>query len=160
MLDILIFTVLGLVTLGGIVLTVFNLPGVWLVFVSIILLAWYTGWEILTPGIVLILFAFSVVSTLVDNLGIILGAKKMGASTWGMVGAILGGIVGLVVGNFVGFLVGPIIGATLFEVVFERKDLKAAFKAGIGSFLGILISIILRLSIVIGMVVYVVSLFV
>ena len=160
MLDILVYIVLGVIALGGVILTVFNLPGVWLVYISVVLLSWFTGFTVITPGILIVLFVVSVVSTLVDNLGLLLGAKKMGASTWGMVGAVLGGVIGLFVGNFVGFLIGPIVGATLFEVVFERKDLKDAFKAGIGSFLGILISIILRLSIVIGMVVYVISLFV
>mgnify|MGYP000915243434 FL=1 len=160
MLEILIYIVLGIIAICGIVITVFNLPGVWLVYLSTLILAMLTKFEVLTPTILIILFAISLFSTFLDNISMILGAKNMGASTWGMVGAVIGGIVGLMVGNLVGFFIGPIIGATFFEVLFQRKTFGKALKAGIGSFLGILLSIILRLSITVGIVIYVVSLFI
>lgn len=158
MLETIIYILLSLLSIAGVILTVFTLPGIWLVYISVFILAWMGSFEIITPLILVILFVLSLLSTLVDNIVIAMGAKKLGGSNWGMLGAILGGIVGLVVGNIVGMFLGPIVGATLFELIFSHKDFKSSFKAGIGSFLGILFSIVLKVGFTIGMIVYVLSL--
>jgi uncharacterized protein YqgC (DUF456 family) len=158
MLDIILYIILAILSIAGVILTVLTLPGIWLVYISVFILAWMGSFQVITPLILVILFILSLLSTLVDNIVIALGAKKLGGSNWGMLGAILGGIVGLMVGNIVGMFLGPIVGATLFELLFSHKDLKSSFKAGIGSFLGILFSIVLKLGFTIGMIVYVLSL--
>ena len=158
MVDILIYIFLGILALGGIVLTALTLPGVWLVYVSVFLFAWKGGFEIITPNLLVILFILSVISTLLDNVVIALGAKKYGGSNWGVVGGILGGIVGLAVGGVVGMFLGPLLGAILFELIFANKDLNESMRAGWGSFVGIFFSVVLRVAFNIGMVVYVISL--
>jgi len=158
MLEIIIYIILALLCIAGVILTIFTLPGIWLVYIAVLILAWMGSFEIITPLILVILFVLSVLSTILDNVVIALGAKKLGGSTWGMVGAILGGIVGLAIGNIPGMFVGPIVGATLFELIFAHKDLRTSFKAGIGSFLGLLFSIVLKIGFTIGMIVYVLSL--
>jgi uncharacterized protein YqgC (DUF456 family) len=158
MIDILIYIVLGILALAGLVLTIFTLPGIWLVYISIVILAWMGSFQVITPTLLAILFFVSLLSTLLDNVVIALGAKKLGGSNWGMAGAILGGIVGLAIGNIHGMLVGPILGATLFELIFAQKDLKESLRAGFGSFLGIFFSIVLRVALTIAMIVYVLSL--
>lgn len=158
--DILIYILVGILFLAGIVLTVLTLPGVWLVYVGVLLLSALDSFEVISPSILVVLFILSLLSTFVDNIVVALGAKKFGGSNWGMVGAIVGGIVGLILGSFVGMFLGPILGATIFEIIFARKDLKNAFKAGIGSFIGIIVSILLKIGFTIGMAVYAISLIV
>ncbi len=156
--DILIYILVGILFLAGIVLTVLTLPGVWLVYIGVLLLSALDSFEVISPSILVVLFILSLLSTFVDNIVVALGAKKFGGSNWGMVGAIVGGIVGLILGSFVGMFLGPILGATIFEIIFARKDLKNAFKAGIGSFIGIIVSILLKIGFTIGMAVYAISL--
>lgn len=158
MLEILIYIILGILALSGIILTVFTLPGVWLVYISVFVLALMGKFEIITPLILIILFILSLLSTFIDNIVIALGAKKLGGSGWGMLGAIIGGIVGFIVGNIPGMFLGPLIGATVFELIFAHKDIKQSLKAGIGSFIGMFVSIFLKVGFTIGMIIYVLSL--
>ena len=158
MLEIIAYIFLGILSIAGVVLTALTLPGVWLVYIAVFILAWMGSFEIITPLILVILFVLSVFSTIADNIVMAMGAKKLGGSNWGMLGAILGGIVGLMVGNIPGMFVGPIVGATLFELIFARKDFKSSFKAGIGSFIGLFLGIVLKVGFTIGMIVYVLSL--
>ncbi len=158
MLEIIVYIFLGILSIAGIILTILTLPGIWLVYMAVFILAWMGSFTVITPLILVILFVLSVFSTIADNIVMAMGAKKLGGGNWGMLGAILGGIVGLMVGNIPGMFLGPIVGATLFELLFSHKDLKSSFKAGIGSFLGILFSIVLKLGFTIGMIVYVLSL--
>jgi uncharacterized protein YqgC (DUF456 family) len=158
MLDIILYIILALLSIAGVILTVLTLPGVWLVYLSVFILAWMGSFEIITPLILIILFILSLLSTFIDNIVVALGAKKLGGSNWGMLGAILGGLVGLVIGNIAGMFLGPILGAVLFELILAHKDFKTSLKAGIGSFLGILFSLILKVGFTIGMVIYVLSL--
>lgn len=158
MLNIILYILLALLATAGVVLTALTLPGIWLVYIAVFILAWMGSFAVITPLILVILFVLSVFSTIADNIVMAMGAKRLGGSNWGMLGAILGGIVGLMVGNIPGMFAGPIVGATLFELLFSHKDLKSSFKAGIGSFLGILFSIVLKLGFTIGMIVYVLSL--
>jgi uncharacterized protein YqgC (DUF456 family) len=158
MLNIILYILLALLATAGVVLTALTLPGIWLVYIAVFILAWMGSFTVITPLILVILFVLSVFSTIADNIVMAMGAKKLGGSNWGMLGAILGGIVGLMVGNIPGMFLGPIVGATLFELIFARKDFNSSFKAGIGSFLGILFSIVLKLGFTIGMIVYVLSL--
>lgn len=158
MLTTIIYIILGILALSGVILTLFTLPGVWLVYMSVFILAWMGKFEIITPLILVILFILSLLSTLIDNIVIAMGAKKLGGTKYGMIGAILGGFVGLIIGNIPGMFLGPILGAVIFELIFAHKDFKQSLKAGIGSFIGILASIILKVGFTIGMIVYVLSL--
>lgn len=158
MLNIILYIFLSLLSISGVILTILTLPGIWLVYIAVFILAWMGSFTVITPLILVILFVLSVFSTIADNIVMAMGAKKLGGSNWGMLGAILGGIVGLMVGNIPGMFLGPIVGATLFELIFARKDFNSSFKAGIGSFFGLLLSIVLKIGFTIGMIVYVLSL--
>jgi uncharacterized protein YqgC (DUF456 family) len=67
------------------------------------------------------------------------GAKKMGSSKWGIIGAIIGSFLGIfsvgVMGPF-GFVIFPFLLAALFELIAGRTWQKSV-KAGIGSVLGV-----------------------
>ncbi len=159
MLNIVIYIILAIITLLGLVLTVLNFPGVWLIYIATLILAIVEGFEIISPLLLIIIFFISLLSTFVDNIALALGAKKMGGSKWGMLGAILGGVAGLIVGSFLGLFLGPLIGATLFELLFAHKDMQQSFKAGIGSFLGVFLGIFFKMVVNVLIIVFVISRF-
>lgn len=156
-LNIFLYTLSGLIALAGLVLTVLTLPGIWLIYIATVIVAFVNGFETLTPNILIILFFLSILSTFVDNIVVAMGAKKLGGSTWGMIGAILGGIIGLMIGSIGGMFVGPLVGATVFELIFAKKDINQSFKAGIGSAIGVLVSIFLKIGINVGIIIFVIS---
>jgi uncharacterized protein len=157
MFTIIVYILLGIMALVGLVLTVLDFPGVWLIYIGTLILAILDGFQNLTPTFLVILFLIAILSTFIDNIVVALGAKRMGGSKWGMLGAIIGGIIGLMIGNLLGFFLGPLVGATLFELLFAHKKFKESLKAGIGSFLGLLFSILLKLVVNVGIIVFVVS---
>ena len=63
------------------------------------------------------------------------GAKKLGARWWGIVGAMVGGLVGMFFG-LPGIIIGPFLGAMVFELIGGYK-IKPAAKAGAGALLGL-----------------------
>ena len=83
-----------------------------------------------------VLALFTVLSLVVDYVASMYGAKRLGATWKGAIGAIVGGLIGLFF-SLPGILVGPFIGAMLFEMAGGR-EWKAASKAGVGATLGLL----------------------
>lgn len=133
-----------LLILSGILLSLFNLPGIWFVWGAFLLHSLSTGFTVFTTTQLIVLALISLVISLLDNFITPLGASRFGSSKWGILGAILGGIGGVIVGGPVGMLIGPFLGATLLEIVIEKKDFSKASKAGFGAFLGFLVSVILK----------------
>ncbi|HVY71944.1 MAG TPA: DUF456 domain-containing protein [Verrucomicrobiae bacterium] len=89
------------------------------------------GWFVILTLTLLTLFSFAI-----DYLATLYGAKKMGATWRGAVGASIGCLIGMFFAPF-GLVLGPFLGALLFEVVGGR-DFKQASHAGIGATLGLL----------------------
>ena len=113
------------------------IPGSPLILLGAFIYAWYTDFLVVTWGTLVILLFFTVLSQILDYLASILGAKKFGASRWGMSGAFLGGIIGLFSGGVLGILIGPFIGALLLELL-HGQDLPASLKIGLGTLVGFL----------------------
>lgn len=155
-LQIAVYTIAIILSISGLLLTIFTLPGVWLIYIATVLIAVIDNFQTFTPEILIILFLVSLLSTFVDNIISALGVKVIGGSAWGMLGAILGGILGLFVGNIFGIILGPLFGAFLFEFLLNRKSVKESVKAGLGTFLGFLFSVLFKTVINIGLVAYVV----
>jgi hypothetical protein len=156
MLEIGIYILVTILSLLGLFLTLLAIPGVWLIFVSVVLVASITNFQIITPNTLIILFVISLCSTFIDNLINILGVKAMGGSMWGILGAILGGIGGFFVGNLLGVVLGPLIGATIFEFLFAKKGFRRSLRAGLGTFLGFLLSVIFKTGVNIAIIAYVI----
>lgn len=79
--------------------------------------------------------AIMAVAMVLDYLASVYGAKRLGATWRGAVGAIVGGLAGLFF-SLPGILLGPFVGAALFEMAGGRQW-KAATKAGVGATLGL-----------------------
>lgn len=136
--------ILILIGLFSILLTLFNFPGQWLFFIAIATYAIFTGFEIIEPAVLVgYLLATSFIS-LIDFLAATFGAKKYGASKWGIAGSFLGGFLGLLLFSFPGLLVGTLLGTAVFEYQFAKKDINSALKSGLGSFIGLLFGIVLK----------------
>jgi hypothetical protein len=83
-----------------------------------------------------LLVALTLLSLGLDYLASVLGAKKLGATWRGMVGAAIGAMIGIVFGPL-GIILGPFVGALALELLGGR-ELQDASRAGLGAFLGLL----------------------
>jgi len=144
MLHFILYAVIIVLFVAGLLVTLTGLPGVWLVYVGVLLFVASSDFTVIGLQQLILLLLVSIAVSLIDNLIVPLGAKKYGSSNWGMVGAIGGGILGTLVFGPIGMLLGPLLGATLFEILFARKDTNKAFRAGIGATIGFLASVVLK----------------
>ena len=143
----------GVLLLGGFVLTFVNLPGVWLIWLGILLTAIVRGLVEILLWFLIVTFILAIVVSLIDNFVIPIAAKKYGGGKWGMIGGIAGLILGLALFNVVGLFIGPFLGAFTLEYLVAKKERNDAFRAGMGSFLGVIASIALKVTICFGMIV-------
>ena len=80
-------------------------------------------------------------SFLIDYIASLLGAKTLGATWRGMLGALIGIILGLILLPPFGIIIGPFVGAIIFEWSFGR-EVREASKAGIGAVVGVLLGMV------------------
>src|ERR1041384_4856268 len=83
----------------------------------------------------LVLGALMTASLVMDYLASMYGAKRLGASWRGVLGAVIGGSIGIFF-NLPGILLGPFLGALLLEMLGGRAW-KDAARAGLGAVLGL-----------------------
>jgi len=83
----------------------------------------------------IILGALMVVSLVMDYLASMVGAKPLGATWRGVLGAVIGGLIGIFF-SLPGIILGPFLGALLFEMIGGR-EWKEAARAGLGAVLGL-----------------------
>jgi len=152
--NIIIYIFLGILALAGLILTVVNLPGIWLIYGATLVAGIINRFQSITPTILIVFFILCVASTFADNIAAALGAKKFGGTGWGMAGAVIGGIAGMFSGSLWGVLVGPLLGAVLFELLFAKKDMSTSLKAGWGTFIGILVSMVLKLGLSVVIIIF------
>ncbi|MCP5003478.1 MAG: DUF456 domain-containing protein [Planctomycetes bacterium] len=118
---------------AGIVLPV--IPSTPIIWFGVFVYAFFDGFSSITWMMLGVFAALTIFSLVLDYFGGIIGARKFGATRWGIIGSVIGGIVGLFVGGLVGLIFGPFFGAVLFEILFG-KDFKSAFKSGVGTIVG------------------------
>lgn len=163
---VILYIILVLAMLAGIVGAVIpGLPGTSLIAGSILIWALFSGfdgvgWALAIAIIVMLL------SGAIDLLASYVGAKRVGASSWGQIGAVIGFFVGLfgllpalpIGGPLLGIFIGPLLGAFVGEFLYRAHleldaRVKQAVKAGLGvvvsTFLGNLIQGVLAVGTVI-----------
>ena len=128
---------LALVALGIAGLVVPALPGALFLVLGVVLIAWAEGFERIGWPTIVIAAVLAALMTIVDWVASLLGAKKMGASAWGLVGAGLGLVLGMFFG-LPGILLGPPVGAFALEFA-KDPAFKRAARAGAGVALGFLL---------------------
>jgi uncharacterized protein YqgC (DUF456 family) len=103
------------------------------------------GW----PSI-LVLLLLTLASYAIDFAGGWFGARRFGATRWGMLGAVVGAVVGLFFG-LPGLLLGPVLGALAGEIIGGKRLLPAG-RAGWGALLGNVVALLGKLLIALAMV--------
>ena len=104
------------------------LPGVALIFISALVYAFSTGFEVVGGWVVALLGLFAALALVADFVGTSYGARRFGASSWGTAGGAIGGIVGALVGllflgigSLFGLILGSVAGVFLGEYLRRRR---------------------------------------
>jgi uncharacterized protein len=105
------------------------LPGVTLIFISALVYAFFTGFEVVGGPVLALLGLFAVLALIADFVGTSYGARRFGASNWGTAGGAIGGIVGalagllfLGIGSLFGLIIGSVGGVFLGEYLRRRRQ--------------------------------------
>lgn len=104
------------------------LPGVTLIFISALVYAFSTGFEVVGGWVIALLGLFAALALVADFVGTSYGARRFGASNWGTAGGAIGGIVGalagllfLGIGSLFGLILGSVAGVFLGEYLKRRR---------------------------------------
>src|SRR2546429_5285226 len=84
------------------------------------------GWSALIAMLTLTLVTYAI-----DAAAGYMGAKRFGATKWGLIGGVAGALIGLFFGLF-GLFVGPVIGAIAGELIGGKEKMKTC-RAGWGA---------------------------
>jgi len=141
---IIIGAILMLLGLAGSVLPV--LPGPPLCFIGLLLLAFINHFSSpLIPTFIIFMGLVTIAAVGLDYIIPVWGAKKYGASKWGIWGSVVGMAIGIFFSPF-GLFLGALIGAVVGEWLFHREK-GQALKAAWGIFVGTLLGTVLKLGI-------------
>jgi uncharacterized protein YqgC (DUF456 family) len=154
-----LFYLLLLVTdLCGIVLAAFTLPGLWLMVAGAAIYAWLTGGHFIGWHSLIALLLLALIGEIVEVFLGGAGAKKAGASGWGIAGGLIGGIVGgicltslipiPILGTVIGICLGCFAGAFAVELLMGQtlsQSVKIGFGAATGKLTGIIGKVLIGL---------------
>lgn len=131
-----------LVAVGVVTLVLPVVPGVTLIYVGVLLIAWADDFARIGVPMLVLLGALTAVAMVADNVAGLFGARRAGASGWGVLGAGVGALAGLPFG-LPGIILGPAIGALGFELL-KNADLRRAARAGVGGLVGFLLGVVAK----------------
>jgi len=130
------------VSVAGLLLIPFGLPGLWVILLGIVTYGWLTDFRTLSAGLVALVIGLALLGEVVEAWIGFRFAQRYGGSKRAGWGALIGGLVGAligvpvpVVGSVVGGFVGAFAGAALFEYTRARRS-GGAVRAGWGAVLG------------------------
>ena len=126
------------------------LPGAILVFAGIALAAWIDDFTRISAWTLALLGAMTALAWATDFVAAAMGAKRVGASRYAIVGAALGTLAGIFTG-FVGLLFMPLLGAAIGEFV-ALRDVARAGRVGLATWIGLLVGTAVKVAIVFAMV--------
>lgn len=124
-----------LIGLAGTVLPA--LPGVPIILVGLLLIAWMDGFVAVSVSTMLWLGVLALLSVVIDFLATAEGARRFGAGRMAILGATLGLLVGLFFG-LPGILFGPFLGAVAGHLL-GKASLDESMRAGVGASIGVVI---------------------
>jgi len=152
---------LCLLTIGGIAMILFTLPGTWVIVLAAFLYSLVRDFQAGSDWTVIILLAvFAVTGEVVEFVAGALGAKKQdvptGAIVCSMVGGIAGALIGVpvfLVGALLGLLLGTFLGALIYMLLKDGR-VGVALKNAWAVLTSRVISIFAKTAIGIGMAIY------
>jgi uncharacterized protein len=125
------------------------LPGVPLVFAGLLVAAWAGDFQRVGVVTLAALGALTVTSLVIDFAATALGAKRVGATKYAILGAALGTVAGVFLG-LPGMILGPFVGAVAGELL-SHGQLQQAARAGIATWVGLLFGTLAKLALVFAM---------
>ncbi|HBC69177.1 MAG TPA: DUF456 domain-containing protein [Sutterella sp.] len=136
---------LALIGVGLVGTVVPALPGIPCVFLGIVLIAWAGGFEELGWVSITLSALLTVAGMAIDWIAQAMGAKKAGATKYGMAGALIGTFLGLMLGLW-GILFMPLVGAFVGEYI-AQGNLRQAGAVGFASWLGMIAGAAIKVAI-------------
>lgn len=128
----------GLLIVVGLLGTVLPiLPGVPMMLLGFVLMAWLDGFVHVGWGTLLGLTGLTVLALVVDFIATAEGARRFGAGRLAIFGATLGLLVGLFFG-LIGIFIGPFVGAVLGHMA-GKAGVDASLRAGVGASIGVVV---------------------
>ena len=121
------------------------IPGPPLSFLALILLSLAKDWEPFSSTFLLIMGGLGVLVTILDYVVPVVGAKKYGASKWGIWISMIGMLIGVLFFPPWGMLFGAFVGALAGELLAGKKGRKS-LQAAWGVFVGNVVSIGFKLA--------------
>lgn len=120
------------------------LPGPPLSFIGLLLLALVRTFSSpLTPTLIIVMGLLTVAAVAADHIIPVWGARRYGASKWGLWGSVTGMVIGIFFSPW-GMLLGGLVGAVVAEWLAYRET-GQALRAGWGVIVGILLGTVLKL---------------
>ena len=143
--------VVGLLFVAGLVGSVLPwLPGPLLILAGALLWAFATDFETLGWGRLALLAGLTAASAVLGFLAAALGARRYGASRWGVAGALVGAVAGIFFGPL-GLLIGCMAGAVVGELL-RGADLAGSLRSGVGAVVGLLAGLVADLVVCVTMI--------
>jgi uncharacterized protein YqgC (DUF456 family) len=124
------FILIGII---GIIVPI--LPGMLLVWLSVLGYAWVTEFQIITPWMLVLLTILALITGTASIWLPYLGAKKVGAAKRSVVLGFVGGVIGTFILPLIGTVIGYAIGIILGELQ-KHRDLRVAIKTSLGGLAG------------------------
>lgn len=125
------------------------LPGIPLVYAGLVLGAWADDFQRVGWLTLALLGVLTLLSLVIDFAATALGAKRVGATRWAIVGAAVGTFAGLFLG-IPGLIVGPFAGAVTGELL-SHGEWRRATSAGFGTWAGLLFGTLAKIALVFAM---------
>lgn len=141
---ILLGLILSITGLIGCILPI--IPGLPLSYIALLILSFAKDWEPFSATFLIVTGVLTGLMLFLDYALPVVGAKKFGASKFGVWGSFIGMIIGLLIFPPFGVIVGGFLGAVAGELL-AGKEGDDAIRAGIGVFLGNLFNIGLKMGI-------------
>jgi uncharacterized protein YqgC (DUF456 family) len=144
------WVVAALLVCGGLAGAVLPaLPGVPLVFGGLVVAAWADDFQRVGWITLVLLGVLTIASFAIDFAATALGAKRVGATRYAIIGAALGTLGGLFLG-IPGLLIGPFAGAVAGEML-SHGEWRRAAHAGVATWLGLLFGTLTKVALVFAM---------
>ena len=137
------------VALGVAGIVVPALPGPPLVWLGLLFAAWAEGFTRVSGWTLGFLGLLAASTLVIDLAASAVGAQRVGASRWAILGAAAGTLVGIFFG-LPGIVLGPFFGAVIGELA-TRADWRHAGRVGLGTTLGMLVGIAAKVAVVFTM---------
>ncbi|MCK9231108.1 MAG: DUF456 domain-containing protein [Syntrophales bacterium] len=121
------------------------IPGPSLSFAALLLLSFARNWEPFSTEFLIAAGVLALLIIVMDYILPIEGARRYGASKFGVAGALVGIVAGFLIMPPVGIFIGALLGAVTGELV-TKKSGHEALRAGLGVFIGFMVGTVIRVA--------------